>query len=467
MNTLKLVLQNEIVIPKLPQELISQVKSRLTIDNPEFASAIKFNRTTRGLSKFLRFYRDVGETFFLPRGFLNELLELLAINGYQADVTDETVSFNVKEIKPLPLWEYQKPWVGEMLSDPMGVGIAPPGGGKTIMGLELYAALGQPCIWLTHTRGLARQTADRLKFFTGEEAGLIGSGKDEVKHFTVGLIPTLIKRDLTKYVKEFGLVIVDECHHTPAESFFAVTNQFHARYRYGLTATPYRDDGLQAMMFHALGPASATLDRQTLRDMGKLMTPTVYRRRTKFTYPYNPASKKFGYKPMEKALGFDLDRNSKIIGDVLLEAFTATNTCIILVGRVEHGELLYQAISNIYPSVGIVHSKMTPKKADQAMSDFSSGKFRILIATYRMLAEGFDYQPSNRLFLTAPFKGRSLIEQACGRIERVFEGKVDAIVYDYVDYNLGVLRNQSEMRLDVYEANNNPVVNLEDMAAAA
>jgi superfamily II DNA or RNA helicase len=461
MKTIKVLIQNEVVIPKLPPELVPLVKGRLTINNPEYVNALKFGRSTRGLPKYLRFYKDIGEAFFLPRGFYPELLMIFQEQGYQVEEEDNSVSFDPREIKQVNFRDYQVPWVEDLMNDTCGVGVAAPGAGKTAMAIGIYARLGQPCIWLTHTRGLANQAIERLREYTGEEAGFIGSGKMDIKHFTVGLVPTLAKRDLTEISRQFGLVISDECHHQPAETWYGVVNQFHAKYRYGLTATPFRDDGLEDMMFHALGPARAWLERGYLRQLGFLMTPTVYRKHTAFNFPYNSKSKKFGYKAMEEALGQDVARNAMILGDVLVEAFVPENTCIILVGRVEHGELLFKAIDEIYPSVGLVHSKMPSKKADKVMDDFSSGRIKILIATYRMLAEGFDYPPANRLFLTAPFKGRTLIEQACGRVERIATGKIDAKVFDYVDDRLLVLRNQSEMRRDVYEANDTPVVNLD------
>jgi superfamily II DNA or RNA helicase len=133
----------------------------------------------------------------------------------------------------------------------------------------------------------------------------------------------------------------------------------------------------------------------------------------------------------------------------------------VLVGRIHHGEALFELLDPVLTDVGFVHSKMSIKKSDEALDAFESGKTRVLIATYKMLAEGFDYQPANRLFLTGPYKGRTRIEQACGRIERTYPGKTDAYVYDYVDKFVGVLNRQAEVRLDVYEANDMPVTTVD------
>lgn len=331
--------------------------------------------------------------------------------------------------------------------------------GKTVMLLKIYEKLGVPCLWITHTGRLARQTRKRAEQFLGVETGIIGKGKEKLCHFTVGMVQTLVRRDLSKYASKFGLIVVDECHHQPSKTFTDVVSAFKGHYRYGATATPYREDGLQDLMFLTLGPPLAELNKAELRAQGQLMTPQVIRRPTKFNFPYNPhGGKKSGYMALADALATDPHRNRQIATDVIVEAsIRDDNICIVLVGRIPHGEELFEIIKPVLPDAGFVHSKMSPKKSDKILDDFESGRIKVLIATYKMLAEGFDYQPSNRLFLTAPFKGRSLIEQACGRIERTFPGKTDAVVFDYVDRRVGVLDRQAEVRLDVYESNDMPV----------
>jgi len=158
----------------------------------------------------------------------------------------------------------------------------------------------------------------------------------------------------------------------------------------------------------------------------------------------------------------DKYRNRLICSDVIREATAnGDNVCIVLVSRIAHGEDLYNELDSILSpagvSVGFIHSGMGEKTVEASLEDFEDGKTRVLIATYKMLAEGFDYKPANRLFLTAPVKDRTLIEQAAGRIERVYPGKEDAIIFDYVDNKVSVLANQASERLAVYKAEGNPI----------
>lgn len=462
MQALKVDISNCIHLRSPPAEFARRVKSELTFDNPDYTNAVRHGRSTRGVPRKIRTYEEQNGDVWLPRGFWQQFNELARSEGYGVDCIDKTASFEPRFPPRSPtMWDYQEPWVRGLLSHDQGIGIAPPGSGKTVMGLEVYARLGQPCLWITHTGRLVRQTRKKAEEMLGIETGIIGKGKTQLEHFTVGMVQTLVRRDLSEYRKKFGLIIVDECHHVPASTFSKVVSALDARYRYGLTATPYRDDQLEKLMFHILGPELAYLDKETLRAAGKLMTPTIIRRPTAFSFPYNPRSRKHNYKALSDTLAGDKTRNCQISTDVLIESsLDKKNICIVLVGRIAHGQALFDLLDPILPGIGFVHSEMSFKKSDEILDNFEAGEVRVLIATYRMLAEGFDYQPANRLFLTAPYKGRTLIEQACGRIERTFPGKTDACVFDYVDKGVGVLNRQAEIRLDIYEANNTPVVTI-------
>jgi len=460
MPNLRVEVDSVIRLPSIPNDLLKRLKAELTFNNPKYEDALKNGRSTRGIPRKVRSYTEENGNLVLPRGFLSRLGALSSSVGLTLVCKDNTKRFEPQyPPQKLEMWDYQEPWITSLLSSPQGVGIAPPGSGKTIMGLEAYARLGQPCLWITHTGRLVRQTRARARDFLGIETGIIGKGKSQIEHFTVGMVQTLIRRDLEELRDTFGMIIVDECHHVPASTFFTVASAFNARYRIGLTATPYRDDGLEPLIFQTLGPPLAYLDKEVLRSQGRLMTPTVIRRPTSFFFPYNPSNRRFNYKALVDAQAEDTKRNIQITTDVIVEStLSENNVCIVLVGRIAHGETLLEMISPILPGVDFVHSKMSFKKSDAILDSFETGKIQVLIATYRMLAEGFDYQPANRLFLTAPYKGRTLIEQACGRIERTFLGKIDAIVFDYVDRNVGVLNRQAEVRLDIYEANNMPTI---------
>jgi len=192
-----------------------ELKKDLSFPNPAYEDALNFGRTTRGVPSKIRLYEEVNGLFEIPRGAWETLSVILNTHKIEIEVVDNTVKFDPSTSpKDLKLRDYQVPWVDNMLKSTQGMGVAPPGAGKTIMMLDTYAKLGQPCLWLTHTRRLTHQAAESAKKFLGVEAGFIGGGKEDIKHFTIGMIPTLAKKsdaELAEYSSQFGAIIADEC----------------------------------------------------------------------------------------------------------------------------------------------------------------------------------------------------------------------------------------------------------------
>ena len=130
-----------------------------------------------------------------------------------------------------------------------------------------------------------------------------------------------------------------------------------------------------------------------------------------------------------------------IVSDVLGEA-TQGNACIVLSNRKAHCEVLYDLLSIGWDKTGIATGNYTKKYVDEQIAKLNSGEITVLVCTDQLLGEGFDYAPLNRAFLAAPFRAEAKCEQIIGRIQRPAPGKKDAIVYDYVDTNIGVIQNQ-------------------------
>ncbi len=154
---------------------------------------------------------------------------------------------------------YQARAVTKLVSkSPEGVLVAPAGSGKTVMGLSIIPLVGQPTLWLTHTGPLADQAIERAEAFLPNigKIGMIGRQKwDKGDILTVAMVQTLVRNPdkLLKMRDDYGLVILDEAHHCPAATFMDVVSQLNSYYMYGLTATPYRRDKLEMLMFQYLG----------------------------------------------------------------------------------------------------------------------------------------------------------------------------------------------------------------------
>jgi len=385
----------------------------------------------------------------VPRGYLQIIEDAMVGQGLGLEIKDNRVLASPSFIKSnICLRPYQEQAKYQLLCHPNGMLVAPAASGKTIIGLDLVASLHQKALWLTHTDRLMKQVVDRIigtddmppafADIHKKEIGILGGGKFKIgERITIGMIPTLVRRevDLPSIGREFGLVILDEAHHAPANTFLKVLSYFSSFYMYGLTATPYRRDLLEDMMFASIGLGNAVIKRKEISK--SLVTPSVkVRHINSVTYDGND----YNYIISELLLN-DETRATTIVQDIVLEAQQG-NHCIVISTRKTYCELLKELISRFWLKTGIATGDYSKKHNDAQVKLLESGEITVLITTFELLGEGFDVAKLNRGFIALPFRERSRVEQAVGRIQRTSEGKTDAVLYDYVDNNIGVLKNQ-------------------------
>lgn len=473
---MKLKIRKNLHIQGADQELKNYLKDLLTMTNPEWIEAKTFKRYTGKIPQYIKQYEDRKEEFIIPRGQLEHLLNDL---GREWEVQDERVAPESEKLWPDPSVilrsDDQEPAIRSLMSHESGFLSAPAGSGKTVMGLVVAQRLGFKCLWLTHRQELKEQVLEEIEEHLNIPAGQIGIIHGQKwrigEQITIGMIPTLKNRDLSSLAEEFGVIIIDEAHHVPSKTFLMVVNAFAPKYLYGLTATAYRRDKLDAVMFNSIGPVVARIEHEELFEDERLMLPTIKRRQTGW---YPPKAIFMEYHDFMDAMIRVESRNHLIVRDVVKECLPG-NTGIVLVERTKHAEVLAQMLKDqgvrcefLVGSVDIDDNpekgkrkkkRIIPKKIrKKIVEDFKSGELQVLVATYDLLMEGFNYKPLNRLFLASPIKWKGNVAQALGRIQRPAEGKTDAICYDYVDGEISMFFNQAEIRfLRVYKRMGMPV----------
>jgi len=245
--------------------------------------------------------------------------------------------------------------VAETLRHRVGLLEAPAGSGKTIMAMALIARRRQPTLIIVHTRQLAAQAAQRAVAVLGldpAEIGLVGDGACRVgERLTVALVQTLA-RGVPPALLDVGHVVVDECHHCPAEQMAAVIAQFKARFILGLTATPYRRDGLDAVITFYLGPTVARIAAADLAD--RLILPRIVKRDTGL----RPWGDSFG--ELVSELVADPERNALIVRDVV-EAVGRGRRCLVLSDRVDHVEALTALLQAAGVRAAALHGSLGKK----------------------------------------------------------------------------------------------------------
>ena len=250
----------------LPSPLLNQIKRLAAFQNPEFYKKQSMRLSTALTPRVISCAEEFSKHIALPRGCRDELAALLEQYGSTLAIDDQRhpgqpldVQFNGK------LTAIQKQAVDALRKHDIGVFVAPPGVGKTVVGTWLIAERQCNTLVLVHRQPLLDQWIAQLALFLGldtKDIGRIGGGKHKPNgRLDVAMIQSLVRKDkVDDLVANYGHVIVDECHHLPAVSFERVLAEVRARFITGLTATPQRRDGHHPIIEMQLGPVRFTVD---------------------------------------------------------------------------------------------------------------------------------------------------------------------------------------------------------------
>lgn len=430
-------------LPLMAQE---QLKKDLTFDNPSYKNAVQMGKYSSAPPHIYLFEAEKN-TYWFPRGYVFFLIRFLKYKNIPYKIVDHTICFKPNEQFRFKgtLRDYQIEAESKILRYPIGVLEAGTGSGKTTIALSVMAKRQQPTLIIVHTRELLLQWKDRISQFLGEGCGLIGDGKFDIKPITVGTIQTINKRvqDLRKL---FGFLVIDECHRHVSTSSLYTIQQFSARYYLGLTATPFRSDGLGKMIFSCMGPKIHCVNKKNLLDTNAILRPKVMKVETNFHYLFTG-----DYARMISELINDSSRNQLICAKIASDLQAHNEQILIVSDRTTHVKIIHKSLEYYYniPSVCLIGSSKKTER-DQTIAQLKSGKAKVLIATTSLIGEGFDMPNLTALFLTTPIKFSGRVIQSCGRVLRPAKGKTPRI-YDFRDSNVGVLRASGFNRDRVYK----------------
>ncbi|RJR40813.1 MAG: DEAD/DEAH box helicase [Desulfobacteraceae bacterium] len=440
-----------LTLNSVPGPLAAQIRQRLTMQNPAWIDAQRMGRWTGSIPRNLRFYREEAGCLILPRGFTRELISICRGQNVQYELIDRRrtlpeVSFTFSgTLKP-----FQAQAVKDVLGRDFGILEAPTGSGKTVMALAIVAARRQSTLITVHTRELLEQWIQRIETFLGiprDQIGIVGNGKRTVgDRITVALVQSLYKC-AAEVAQRIGFLVLDECHRAPSRTFTEAVSAFDCRYMLGLSATPWRRDGLSRLIFWYLGDVVHQVERKTLEESGDILRAEVVSRETSFRTDLDASEE---YSRVISDLTQDSARNKLIASDVAKEAFTRGGTCLVLSDRKEHCRTLQALLLERGIRADLLTGELSNRARADVVERLNSGRIKVLCATGQLVGEGFDCRELDTLFVTTPIRFNGRVLQYLGRVLRPAPGKALARVYDYCDSQVGVLKASARARRKIY-----------------
>lgn len=314
----------------------------------------------------------------------------------------------------------------------------------------LIARRGVNTLVLVHRTELLRQWQARLQAFLADGCdmvGTIGGGKSRpIGRIDIAVMQSLSRREGVA-VEDYGHVIVDECHHLSAFSFETILKRVRARYVLGLTATPIRRDGRQPIIFMQCGPIRHTASRPAGAPQILEVAPRY------LSAPINLAADT-GIQDVFKEIANDGDR-TKAIADAIAEVFAQGRKVLVLTERTEHLNALHAALAGRIQMLYALHGRMSKKQRAALAAELDAMGAdvpRVLLATGRLVGEGFDHPPLDTLVLAMPISWKGTLQQYAGRLHRAQAGKHHVRIIDFIDAGHPALLRMWERRRRGYQA---------------
>lgn len=309
--------------------------------------------------------------------------------------------------------------------------VMPTGTGKTIVFSQIVkdqVAKGEKVLILAHREELLKQAADKLKASSGMESALekaantsIGSGLDVV----VGSVQTLRQKSrLEKFSKDyFGTIIIDEAHHSAADSYKNILEYFNQAKVLGVTATPDRADMKSLSdVFDSLAFEYKLPEAINDGYLCKIRTKTIPLK-VDISKVHTLAG---DFNPNE--LGQALDLYLEAIADSIVKECKGRKT-VIFTPLVRISQRLNGLLKN--RGIDTIEVNGSSKDREKILKDFENGKYDAM-TNAMLLTEGWDCPSVDCIICLRPTKSRSLYAQIVGRGTRLCKGKDNLLILDYL-----------------------------------
>lgn len=473
---LHITLSNGIYVDSLNLKpaLQNKIRRMAAFRNPVYYKNQAIGTTNFDTAQWIYLGKDYLNGYVqIPRGLYEKLMENAMRAGIDYEVLDERqqgkriqVSFKGQ------LREEQKSALEELVKYDNGILHAATAFGKTVVCSAVIAEKKINTLILLESSALIEQWKEALEKFLEIQEELpeykTKTGRTKVRKSHIGklqgahdsmtgIIDIAMAGSLCKkgewhpLLEQYGMVIVDECHHAASDTIANVLKEVKAKYVYGVTATPKRADGLEGINEMLIGPIRYSY---TSKEKAKMqgIDHLVYPRFTRAVPPRGVQSEKMSANDAYEIVRNNEVRDALIVSDVK-ECIAAGRTPVVLSRYKDHSEKLYERVKEFADQAFLMtgnNSKKEHRRIREQLQAVSTKETLILVATGSLVGEGFDFPRLDTLIMATPISFRSVVEQYAGRLNRDYEGKKNVIVYDYVDSHISMFDKMYAKRLKAY-----------------
>jgi len=466
-----LMVSNLIYVDKhgFSQAALNAVKRLAAFPNPDFRLKQAMHIPVYGIPRILDCgYKDEN-VLGIPRGCMDSLQALLDTHEVPVSIEDQRYRGRAIDVSfSGTLRPEQEPAAKALLEEDIGVLSATTAFGKTVIGAYLIGQRKVNTLILVHSSALLEQWKSSLEQFLdirevlpeppkkrGRKKklhliGQIGAGKNTRNGIVdIAIMQSLFEsedKSVKSFVSEYGMVIVDECHHVAAFTFESILKTVEAKYIYGLSATPIRKDGHHPIIFMQCGPVRYLVDAKRQAEKRSFSHYVVPR----FTRTRLPSADSI--QDLYSGVVENETRNEFIISDAL-KLVQEGRTPILLTERKEHATQLASQLTHHLKHIFLLLGSDKPKDKREkltALQSVPANESMIVVATGKYIGEGFDAPRLDTLLLAMPISWQGTLAQYAGRLHRNYEGKQEVRIYDYVDIHVPTLERMYHKRLKGY-----------------
>lgn len=448
---LEITIQNQVYLKRnqLNRKLTIFLRDNLNFLNSDYLVKKNLGKSVYKTEKYFKLIEEERSQILIPRGFVSTLVNFCRKENIPFNIKDNRKKLQEINIKAdIDLFLHQELAIESTDKKDFGVIVAPPGSGKTIIGLEIIKRKKQPALIIVHRKQLFDQWIERIQSFLKLPKNKIGRiGNNQFKlgnEITIAMIQSLSKTDnIDKIANSFGTIIIDECHHIPAKTFRETIVHFNAWYLYGLTATPKRKNNDEKLIFIYIGDIIAKIDQEQLTDKGNKKIEV----NIKESNLYVPFDYKVDhYETISQILVHDTQRNQMIIEDIESQ-IERCNSILVLTERKAHVNILNLYLKDRFETITITGDDSESARQSK-LEQIKAGHYKIVLSTGQFFGEGIDVSNLECLFLVYPFAFEGKLIQYIGRIQH---SEKPPIIFDYRDKRIDYFEKLFKQRNRYYK----------------